>query len=285
MSIDSSLAAVSHPEIINAEALIALPSVRRYSVKNTGQHEIAENQRLKPTLRAHEIQVWQFSLELPQDKVTYLASSMDPEETARAARYASDKTRRHFIVGRGFLRLILSTYLECKPADVKLTYGANGKPYLSNPPGAGYFGAPIYFNLSHSNGMALCAITPYGPIGIDLEFIHPIHEIEPIARQFFSPREWTILSHLPEKDKILSFFNIWTKKEAYIKAIGDGFSIPFNQFSMFDSPEKFCIQPERGLTQGNLFPAGGKEWMLIPLVPPAGYAAGMVAGKSVVPSI
>ena len=178
------------------------------------------------SLQTGEVHVWRLELEQPADRFIEL---LDPDEIARANRFHFEKDRRHFVVARGFLRVLLGRYLQIDPKQLKFTYGAYGKPAL---PGE----ALLRFNMSHSHGIALYAFTEGSDVGVDVEYIRADFTSDDIARRFFSALEVENLCGLPAEDRVASFFRCWTRKEAYIKATGRGLSQPLDGFDVTLGP-------------------------------------------------
>lgn len=150
---------------------------------------------------------------------------LDPDEVSRANRFYFEKDRKHFAVARGFLRSLLGRYLDADPKQLQFNYGEYGKPSL---PGAGR----LRFNVSHSHGLALYALTEGRDIGVDVEYVRADFTSDEIARRFFSPFEVESLCGLPAEERVASFFRCWTRKEAYIKATGLGLSQPLDGFDV-----------------------------------------------------
>jgi 4'-phosphopantetheinyl transferase len=169
-----------------------------------------------------------------------------------------EKDRRRFIVARGTLRMILGRYLNLAPKELQFEYLARGKPVLC--------AGALRFNLSHSHEMALYAITRSLEVGIDIEYIRPIAETGKLAEQFFSPAEQAELGGLPSNKKLASFFCGWTRKEAYIKARGDGMAYPLDHFSV----SMDCEQPASLLTVKDA-PQEAARWSLYDINPAPGY--------------
>ena len=177
------------------------------------------------TLANDEVHVWQAKLDRTVFYVQELLNILDSDEQVRAQRFRFRKDREHFIVAHGLLRVILSRYLHENPHTLRFSYNPYGKPALAE----GYSDHTLSFNLSHASGLVLYAITCGRRIGIDLERIELNLVNEQIAEQFFSPRETATLHSLPPHLRQEAFFNCWTRKEAYLKAIGEGLSTPLNQ--------------------------------------------------------
>lgn len=183
---------------------------------------------LTPLLQNYEVHIWCADLNIHNDLLQQLLNTLSHDEKERAARFVRDEDRLHFIAARSILRDILSRYCGCDSKDIQLAYNAKGKPSLGNDQSQ----LQIHFNLSHSNDIALYAISKMENIGIDIEYIKKdIHPLD-IAERFFSKDEILLLSQLPTADQLIGFYKIWTRKEAYVKAIGEGISHPLDQFSV-----------------------------------------------------
>jgi 4'-phosphopantetheinyl transferase len=164
-----------------------------------------------------DIHVWQIELDLPS-KLQQFIKLLSSDELARADRLRFQQHRQRFIVGRGSLRIILSRYLDIEPQELQFFYEPFGKPVLAENKSA----SQLSFNISHSQGMALCACC-HQTVGIDLEYIRPITDILLLAQRFFSPNEYDVIKSFPLHQQEL-FFRYWTCKEAYLKATGEGIS-------------------------------------------------------------
>jgi 4'-phosphopantetheinyl transferase len=177
-----------------------------------------------------EVHVWRLALEQPAARIEELHQLLDPGERARAERFLLERVRRQFIVGRGFLRLTLGRYLGCDPASLRFAYGNHGKPMLE--------GGDVHFNLTHSQERALLGVTRVGELGVDLERARSLQDLEGIARRFFAPREVDTLLALAVQERELAFFNCWTRKEAFIKAVGEGLARALDQFEVSLQPRE-----------------------------------------------
>lgn len=180
------------------------------------------------TLPIGEAHVWRTRLDQPPERVDEFLRTLDDEERTRVSRFHFEKHRRNFVVGRGVLRLLLSRYLGTQPEDVRFEYGAQGKPVL----GGEHRAAWLRFNASHSGEMALYAFVRDCDVGVDVEVIKGDFATEEIAERYFSAPEIEALRALPLMEKPAAFFRFWTRKEAYIKAIGTGLSHPLDQFDV-----------------------------------------------------
>lgn len=216
---------------------------------------------------AAEVHVWRAFLDAPASHVRYLKTLLSEDEQQRSENYYFDDDRRRFIAARGMLRTIISRYIELTPRHIRFTYGPHGKPALvnvQNRPG-------LTFNVSHSDELALYAITCNSSVGIDVERIRDDLELVQLARQFFSPREYAILRSLPSTMKPAVFFNCWTRKEAFVKAIGEGLTYPLDTFDVSLTP----WAPARLIhVRDNQEEA--RHWSLHAISPAPEYAAALV---------
>ncbi|MHC5938100.1 4'-phosphopantetheinyl transferase HetI [Nostoc sp.] len=171
------------------------------------------------TLLPDEIHVWRIELDQPELQLQNLVATLSSDETARAERFYFPKHRQHFIAGRGILRTILGRYLGVQPSQVQFNYQHRGKPVLADK----FADSGLAFNLSHSQDLGLCAVN-CSQIGVDLEYIRPMSDLEALAKRFFLPREYEMLRSLSPNQQQEIFFRYWTCKEAYLKATGDGLS-------------------------------------------------------------
>jgi len=169
-----------------------------------------------------EIGLWVWSLDVDADRRGRLASLLSRDERTRAARLVFDRDRERFIVGRGRLREILSQHLGIDAATLQFSYSQYQKPFLE--------GSGLRFNVSHSEGVAALVVGREFDIGVDVEFVRPLKE--DVAGRYFSQAEVAALAELPTDDQLGGFYRCWTRKEAVIKAIGDGLSHPLNSFDV-----------------------------------------------------
>ena len=171
------------------------------------------------TLSQDEVHVWRADLDLPAARLQQLVQSLSADEQVRAERFYFEQHRQRFIAGRGILRILLGRYLSVEPQQLRFDYTSSGKPALAKTGDS-----RLQFNLSHSQGLALYAVTRDRQIGIDLEQLRPTADVEQIAQRFFSAQEYAAIQSLPPDQKLEAFFRYWTCKEAYLKATGDGLS-------------------------------------------------------------
>ena len=169
-------------------------------------------------LSADAVHLWLAELEIGEQQVETLAQSLSQDELQRANRFRFDHDRHAFIAGRGILRIILGAYLNRSPNQITFQYGDRGKPEVAHS-GAG---STLQFNVSHSQNRAIYAITRDRRIGVDLEYQRNVSDMERLAKRFFTSKEHAILCALPPEQQARAFFQLWTCKEAYLKAIGEG---------------------------------------------------------------
>ncbi|RMH66216.1 MAG: 4'-phosphopantetheinyl transferase superfamily protein [Calditrichaeota bacterium] len=207
----------------------------------------------------NNLYLWLIHLDAVKDLSGYRAA-LNSEEKERAGRFYFEKDRRAYIITRGFIKARLSAMID-KPAD-RITFGytEKGKPYLP--------GHTVFFNVSHSGGLALAGMTTLAPLGVDVERFRPDMAGEKIAQRFFSQREVAAFNKLLPIEKTTGFFNAWTRKEAFIKAVGLGLSMPLSAFDVTLKPG----MPARLLAVRHA-PYKATDWHLKALPVPESYAA------------
>jgi len=184
------------------------------------------------------------AIAIPDPALARCARILTPEESARAARFRFERHRRSFILRRAALRILLGRYLHISPESVSFAYSAKGKPSLSNVLKASISRpglrlkrpGQIRFNTSHSGDIALFAFALQSEIGVDVERLRPIDDMGELARQYFCPEETQELMALPPSQRQAAFFRCWTRKEAYLKATGEGLSAPLDGFQVTFGP-------------------------------------------------
>ncbi len=216
-----------------------------------------------------EVHLWVANLKPTAERVEELRRLLTPGEIKRADRFHFDRHRRRFTVRRGVLRLLLAQYLEQEPEALRFEEGEKGKPFVTQETAEPE--ARLYFNLSDSKDLVVYAFTRGAELGVDVEILRPMPDAQQIAERFFSAEEQGRLRQVPPERKAGAFFNCWTRKEAYIKAIGEGLSEPLDRFSVTLLPE----EPTRFVhLGGDVRRAAG--WTLHHLVPEEG-AVGALA--------
>ena len=230
-------------------------------------HVIAENARLVPAA-PYEIVV--FRLDTGPEAVRASEALLSDAERQRASRFAFDRDRRRFAVARAQLCRLLAARLGVRPESVELVYGPRGKPALSRR----FADSDLRFNVSHSEDVAVYAFAPGREIGIDVEAIRVIRDADDIAARFFSRCEYEEYCALDPCDKPLGFFNCWTRKEAFIKALGDGIYYPLDRFDVSLTPGE-----PANILRVESTPGEDCEWTLHSFVPEPGFIGAVVVQK------
>jgi 4'-phosphopantetheinyl transferase len=221
-----------------------------------------------PCLGPDEVHVWRIDLRVAARAVGRLARSLDPVETARAAAFRFPELRRAFVVAHAAVRQILAIYLRTDPADVRFAAGV-GKPQLAPLRGR----SPIEFNLSHSDPLALVAVSTSGAVGVDVERLRPIPDALDIARQNFAAVEWAAVAGAALPDRGDAFLRYWVRKEAYLKARGIGLARGMDWFAIGTGPGG---NPRPVRAEGEPNPA---HWWVTDLDLPGGFVGACVADR------
>ena len=208
-----------------------------------------------PPLNEGQVLIWTAALENGTGlRLDQLARFLSRDENRRASQFRFERDRRRFVACRAMLREILASYLEMKPETIDFGYGRSGKPYLKVP--EGNEGRRICFNLSHSADRAIYALST-SEVGVDLEVIRPIPETDALVERHFSMSERGAFASIAPDLKLRAFYNCWTRKEAYVKACGDGLLIPLDQFDVsLDPSSPARLLSARGVSGDQL------EWAL-----------------------
>ena len=210
------------------------------------------------------VHLWCARLDPAEELLARLRGVLSADEIHRAERFRAGTLRSRFIAGRGTLRLILAKYLRAQPAALRLNYQAHGKPELAAPWNAD----GLEFNVSHSHDLAVFAFARGCQIGVDVEWVRPMPNAAGLMERFFSPDEVAQWRRVPAELKQLSFFHGWTRKEAWLKAVGSGLAFPLSEFCVTLAP----FEPARVLSiQGDA--RRGAEWWLESNEPCPGYVA------------
>ncbi len=180
------------------------------------------------TICVHDI-----DLRLGRESLEQLADLLDESERTQAERFVTRELARKYIVSHGGARIVLGCYLGVGPEEVRFVRNAHGKPALDLA-----HASELRFNLSHSGERCLVAVTESREIGVDIEAVRPIPDWPEIATRFFSPGEVAGLRSLPEALLGTAFFATWSRKEAYIKAVGLGFAIDLATFQVEVDPRR-----------------------------------------------
>jgi len=185
-------------------------------------------------LTTDELHLWLVSLLRSPAELDGFLKTFSPDEVERSANIKINKAKKNYIAARGILRILLGRYLKISPEQIVFDYGKAGKPQLLS--------TDLQFNLSHSGDYAFYGICQSAPIGVDIENEKKDMEFEAIAQRFFSHEEYQAIKALPEKKKCAGFFDCWTKKEAWVKALGTGLRHPLSEFTVSLSSDPIPIR-------------------------------------------
>jgi len=213
-------------------------------------------------LDASNVHVWVARLDPSPAELRAFASTLSADEMERARRFHFERDQSSFIAARGVLRAILGAYLQVDSGRIEFSYGSQGKPALMGPD------ADLSFNLSHSDDVAFVALTRRRTIGVDIERMKPFAEVADVTRTIFSARELAEFWALPPDDQQVSFFSAWTRKEAFVKATGLGFSMSVKEVEVSFAPGE-----EAQLVRLNGSAGLAAGWTLRDLPAPDGFKA------------
>jgi 4'-phosphopantetheinyl transferase len=213
-------------------------------------------------LTSNEVHIWAANLDIPAHDLDKLRSTLSADERTRAARFQFHKDHNAYVAGRGILRDILGAYLGVEPEGLVFGYNEHGKPALR-------FGN-LNFNVSHSGQLALYAISIEREVGVDVEIVRPLDDLEGISRGNFSAYENKVLQSVSEEQRLQGFFNCWTRKEAFIKAVGDGLAYPLEQFDV-------TLRPGDRAALLRIHENEQPDWSIFDVTPIKGYVAAIAA--------
>lgn len=225
-------------------------------------------QPVRMVLGRGDVHVWRVPLDVPAEVVARWLPLLCGDEQARAERILDEDTGRRYVTSHGALRAILGRYLDERPERICFRVDARGKPHLVLPAGA----PSLCFSLSHSGELALCAVTDGRDVGVDIERIRAVSACREIAARYFSPNEQLAFRALSGDGALEAFFHGWARKEAYSKALGDGVSQRWTQFSVSLAPG---VVSE--LTDARPVAGQGGRFAVCPLEPGPGYVAAIAA--------
>lgn len=191
-----------------------------------------ESPENRPGPLGKDVHVWLADMSTGSHRIDFFAALLSPDETARAERFVFEKDRKKYTIARGILRLLLADYTRMVPREILIGQKEKGKPFLMSS--CDY---PLKFNLSHAGDYAIYGFSENRELGIDIEQFKPMLDREQIVSRFFSKEEVEAYFRLPEKDRVRAFFSCWTRKEAFIKAIGDGLHYSLDSFSVPVEPD------------------------------------------------
>jgi 4'-phosphopantetheinyl transferase len=222
-------------------------------------------------LPADQVHVWRASLKLSQSSIASLRRTLTQDELNRAARYRAELDRDRFTASRGLLRAILGRYLGMPPERLRFSYGPYGKPALVPDSGSD----KIQFNVSHCCDSAFLAFARNRRVGVDLECIRSLPEASQLADRYFSAKERLAFHALPEGERLSAFFRCWTRKEAFVKARGEGLALPLDGFDVSLAPDEpaklLAVREDAG---------EAARWSLRELPAPPGHLAALAVEGS-----
>jgi 4'-phosphopantetheinyl transferase len=209
-----------------------------------------------------QVHVWRVRLDPPPAALRGRFSALAPEDHARAGQRSGSEQQR-YLAAHVALRSLLGAYCGCEPRALRFAYGPHGKPSLADWPG-------LHFNLAHSGDVALCGVTRLGPLGVDVEAIRPLDNLAAVAGRFCSDGERESLLALPPDAQPEAFFSLWTRKEAVIKALGQGLGLGPRNIRVSQDPAEYLwsIQLPTHLEPG--------AWQTLTLRPGAGYTGALI---------
>jgi 4'-phosphopantetheinyl transferase len=219
------------------------------------------------TLGENQVDIWLIDVAGQEDGVERDRQVLSPDEVRRADRFYFEKDRWRFTKARSAMRHILGRYAGRPPQELAFSYGPKGKPELSGE----LEKSGIKFNLSHSHELAFLAVTRRLTVGVDIERINPEFATEDVAERFFSANEVRCLQALPSLERADAFFSCWTRKEAYIKALGEGLSVPLDSFEVAFGP-----QIPAALLAVRFDPGEKTRWSMYDIEAGQGYKAALV---------
>ena len=194
-----------------------------------------------------DVHVWQASLDISAARLDRFRRLLSPEELGRAERFRISLVRDRFVAARAMLRVLLGNYVDKAPERLEFCYGDHGKPGLSEN--------QVSFNISHCGELCLFAFALQRQVGVDIEHLGRKASIDRIARRFFAFEEIASVIEAPDHGKVRVFFEIWTRKEAYLKSRGVGISVPLDSFALTSGPEAMIIRDDSDTDAGS-------KWLL-----------------------
>ena len=219
-----------------------------------------------------EVHLWVVPLGISAEKSRYFKSILSLDEQERAGRFRKIRDAQRYVAARGSLRSLLGGYLTIEPDRLRFAYGPSGKPGLAGEETL----TSIRFSVSHSDDLALFGFARGHKIGVDVERIRPDVGVEDLAARYFSPNEFQKLRSLPADRRREAFYCGWTRKEAYLKALGEGLSFPLDHVEVSLTPNEPAILKASG------DPGVSRRWSVQHLSPAPGYiGTAAVEGRGV----
>lgn len=221
-------------------------------------------------LSIEDVHVWHVNVKPLAGRVHQWVSLLSHAERSRAEAFIQQSDRERFIISHGILRTLLGRYLNIAPADLQFSVIARKKPCLESI----YADSGLQFNLSHSHEQVLLAFTYHRQVGVDIEYIRSLPDLEQIAARTFSPQENQELKKLKPEERIAAFYRCWTRKEAFVKALGEGLYYPLDRFSVsISSAAQNCLLEIEGHS------TEASRWTILGLDAASGYAAALAVNN------
>jgi len=214
------------------------------------------------------VHLWRLSLQTVAENQESCYELLSAEEREKALRYRVERPRTEFVMTRSALRSLLARYLGSSPQTVRFRYTEHGKPILDGS-------SELKFNVSHTEGLALMAFASGRDVGVDVERLQPTTDVRKLAERFFSIREREELGKLDGEELHAAFLRCWTRKEAYIKARGEGLSLPLHQFDVSIAPDE-----QDALLATRPVADEANRWAVCDVQIAASYTAALAYGRS-----
>jgi 4'-phosphopantetheinyl transferase len=240
---------------------------------NNKPNTIWQNSFSQPKLPNDQVHVWVTSLDLPTAKINQLATFLSPDEVTRANKFHFLEHKKRFFTARGILRQLLGNYLNINPNKIEFEYGNRGKPQLA----VSINNSSLQFNVSHSQEYALYGFTHHHLIGVDIEYLCGMRNVTELAKRFFTHKEFQLIANLTdEEQQQKAFFQLWTVKEAYLKANGVGLSGSLTDIevtlNLVNHPELLAIQENTNAVI---------DWSMYHCIPAAKYIAAIIVNAQI----
>ena len=225
----------------------------------------------QPRLGDDRVHVWCASLKLPTNKIARLTALLSSNELARADKFYFPEHKERFIAARGILRQLLGSYLKISPKEIEFEYSDRGKPRLASS----MVNSSLQFNVSHSLDYALYGFGNNYLIGVDLEYLREMEDVVELAKRFFTHREYQLITNLSGKEQQKAFFQLWTAKEAYLKAIGTGLSDSLTDIELTSDGINLKLQA----INGNV--SDLSDWSMYHFAPAANYVSTIIVNTRI----
>jgi phosphopantethiene--protein transferase domain len=240
-------------------------------------HFLEQQRLLSPEpgkLGDNAIHLFLFDCDQCHGRLQYACCGLSADEWQRAARFRFDRDRHYFLLVRSVLRRLLAHHLGIRPDEVRLAFNPWGKPLLFGVQD----GMGLSFNVSHTHGLACIALTRDYRIGVDVERIRPVREYTEIAQSFFTAKEFTAIKTRAATEQQAFFFSLWSRKEACLKASGEGLS---RALASFELPLVDELPPFDGHQAVTVHLVRSSGWILVSFVPKPGFVGAFAARKAI----